>query len=215
MNYQVVRAKRLASAWELKMSGSFCRELEQYSCNDWAASFSLVAFGEISISACNDRIPRKQLSTLGNTPNLNIGSQTKETLHWFIRPGLLHWFPDQNSRLHHPTGTSALVLTGKATLLPTLFFALHKQDSASGSFKQQFALNLHPVSVVHFALIDANWRISSISCGFGLLGFCLPRIWIHVLRWSLELSGSIAPFLQVSTFADGATAMFDCSPRTK
>jgi len=43
-----------------------------------------------------------------------------------------------------------VLLTGKATLLPTLFFALHKQDAASGSFKQQFALNLH------FALIDAN-----------------------------------------------------------
>jgi len=49
-----------------------------------------------------------------------------------------------------------VLLTGKAALLPMLFFALHKQDSASGSFKQQLALNLHPVSVVHFALIDAN-----------------------------------------------------------
>jgi len=34
LNYQVVRAKRLASARELKRSGSFCRELEQYSYND-------------------------------------------------------------------------------------------------------------------------------------------------------------------------------------
>jgi len=33
-NYQVLRAKRLASAWQLKMSGSFSRELDQYSCND-------------------------------------------------------------------------------------------------------------------------------------------------------------------------------------
>jgi len=33
-----------------------------------------------------------------------------------------------------------VLLTGKATLLPTLLFALHKQDSASGSFKQQFPL---------------------------------------------------------------------------
>jgi len=89
-------------------------------------------------------------------------------------------------KLPHPTGNSTLVLlTGKATLLPTLFFALHKQDSASGSFKLQFALNLHSVSVVHFASIGANWRISSFSRGFGLLGFCLPRIWIHVLRRSL------------------------------
>jgi len=47
-----------------------------------------------------------------------ISSQTK-TLNCFIRLGLV-------------------LLTGKATLLPTLFFALHKQDSASGSFKQQF-----------------------------------------------------------------------------
>ena len=58
-NYQVVRAKRLASAWQLKMSGSFNLELEQYSYNDQAAS--LVAFGETSISACNDSTPRKQL----------------------------------------------------------------------------------------------------------------------------------------------------------
>ena len=29
-----VKARRLASAWELKMSGSFSRELEQYSHND-------------------------------------------------------------------------------------------------------------------------------------------------------------------------------------
>ena len=57
-NYQVVRAKRLASAWQLKMSGSCSRELDQYSYNDYATS--LVAFGETSISACNDRITRKQ-----------------------------------------------------------------------------------------------------------------------------------------------------------
>jgi len=31
---EVVRAKHLASAWQLKMSGSFSRELEQYSYND-------------------------------------------------------------------------------------------------------------------------------------------------------------------------------------
>jgi len=30
----VVRAKRLASAWRLKVSGSFSREWEQYSYND-------------------------------------------------------------------------------------------------------------------------------------------------------------------------------------
>ena len=83
MNYQVVRAKHLALAWQLKMLGSFSRELEQYSYNDQAAS--LVAFGEISISACNDSHSSQATSTLGNTPNLNIrlGSQTKETLHWF------------------------------------------------------------------------------------------------------------------------------------
>jgi len=156
-------------------------------------------------------------STLGNTPNLNIGfPNQKETLHWFIRLGLLYWFTDQNSQLLHPTENSTLVLlTGKATLLPTLFFALHKQDSASGSFKQQFPLGLYSVSVVHFALTDANWRTSFFSRGFGLLGFYLPRIRIHVLRRSLELSGSTAPFLQASTFADRATAMFDCSSRTK
>jgi len=34
MNYKAVRAKRLASVWQLKMSGSFGRELEQHSYND-------------------------------------------------------------------------------------------------------------------------------------------------------------------------------------
>ena len=31
---EVVKAKRLASAWQLKMSGSLWRDLEQYSYND-------------------------------------------------------------------------------------------------------------------------------------------------------------------------------------
>ena len=57
------------------MSGSFSRELEQYSYNDKATS--LVAFGEASISACNDSHSSQATSTLGNTPNLNIGSYTK------------------------------------------------------------------------------------------------------------------------------------------
>jgi len=48
------------------------------------------------------------------------------------------------------------VFTEKASLLLTIFFALHKQDSANGSFKQQFTLNLHSAPVVHVALIDAN-----------------------------------------------------------
>jgi len=88
---------------------------------------------------------------LGNTPNLYRFLH----IHWFIGPGNLYWFRGLNSQLLHPTGNSALVLlTGKGTLLSALFFVLHKQDSASGSFKQQFALNLHTVSVVHFALID-------------------------------------------------------------
>ena len=141
----------------------------------------------------------------------------RKPLHWFIRPGLLNWFRDRNSLLLHLTGNSTLVLLiGKATLLPMLFFALHKQDSESGSFKLQFALKLHSVPVVHFVSIGANWRISSVSRGFGLLGFCLSRIWIHVHRRSLELYGSIASFLQVSSAcADAATAMFDYSPSTK
>jgi len=69
-----VRAKRLASAWQLKMSGSFSRELEQYSYNDQAAS--LVAFGETSISACNGSHSSQATATLGNTPNLNISVPT-------------------------------------------------------------------------------------------------------------------------------------------
>jgi len=34
----------------------------------------LVAFGETSISACNDSHSSQATSTLGNTPNLNIDS---------------------------------------------------------------------------------------------------------------------------------------------
>ena len=57
-NFIRVRAKRLALAWQLKLSGSFSRELEQYSHNK--AVSLLVAFGENSISTCNDDLPRKQ-----------------------------------------------------------------------------------------------------------------------------------------------------------
>jgi len=126
--------------------------------------------------------------------NFNISAYTKETPYWL---------PDQNSQLLHPTGNSALVLlTGNATLLPTPFFALHKQDSASGSLKQQFSLNLYSVSVVHFALIAANWRISSISRGFGLLGFCLPRL---LDSCTSATSRTFAPLLQVCS--NGATSL--------
>ena len=117
MNYQEVRAKRLASAWQLKMSGSFSmgQNSTHYSYNDQAAS---VAFGETSIFACNDSIPRKQLLRWA-TPQTSIlvpaqakhyiGSCTGKTLYWF---------PDQKSPLFRPTGNSALVLlTGKAGLL--------------------------------------------------------------------------------------------------
>ena len=37
----------------------------------------MVAFGETSISACNDSHSSQATATLGNTPNLNIGSYTK------------------------------------------------------------------------------------------------------------------------------------------
>jgi len=51
----------------------------------------LVAFGETSISTCNDSHSSQATSTLGNTPNLNIEFlHQKETLHWFIRAGLLY-----------------------------------------------------------------------------------------------------------------------------
>jgi len=39
----------------------------------------LAAFGETSISACNDSHSSQATATLGNTPNLNIGSYDKET----------------------------------------------------------------------------------------------------------------------------------------
>jgi len=38
-------------------------------------------------------------STLGNTPNLHIGSYTKEPLYWFIRPRLLLCFEPKNRSL--------------------------------------------------------------------------------------------------------------------
>jgi len=41
----------------------------------------LVAFGETSISACNDSHSSQATSTLGNTPNLNIGFQTNGKPH--------------------------------------------------------------------------------------------------------------------------------------
>jgi len=77
-NYQEVRAKRLASAWQLKMSSSFSRELEQYSYNDLAAS--LVAFGETSISTCNDNIPRKQPPSWATPQTSKLVPTTKNTI---------------------------------------------------------------------------------------------------------------------------------------
>ena len=62
--------------WQLKMSGSFSRELDQHSYDQVA---SLVAFGKTSISACNDSHSSQATSTLGNTPNLNIGFLRRET----------------------------------------------------------------------------------------------------------------------------------------
>ena len=77
-----MRAKRLASAWQPKMSSSFSRELEQYSYNDQVAS--LVAFGETSISACNDSHSSQATSMLDNTPNLNIGFlHQRKTLQYY------------------------------------------------------------------------------------------------------------------------------------
>jgi len=72
---KVVRAKRLASAWQLKMSGSFSWELDQYSYNDKTAS--LVAFGETSISVCNATIPRKQRLRWATPQTSTLGSYTK------------------------------------------------------------------------------------------------------------------------------------------
>jgi len=71
--------------------------------------------------------------------NLSAGQHPKPQHMFLHQRKPLYWFPDQTSQLLHPTGNSALVLvTGKATLLPTFFVALYKQDSASESFKQQF-----------------------------------------------------------------------------
>ena len=107
-------------------------------------------------------------STLGNTPNLFIGSYTGKTLYWF---------PDQNSPLLHPTGNCALVLlTGKDTLLSTLFFALHKRDSARWHFKTTLCFALASFSLAHFASIGGHWRISFFLRGFGLLDLCLPHL---------------------------------------
>jgi len=51
----------------------------------------LVAFGETSISACNDSHSSQATSTLGNTPNLNIGFlHQKENPTLVPRPGLLY-----------------------------------------------------------------------------------------------------------------------------
>jgi len=53
-----VRDERLASAWQ-KIVRQFSRVLEQHSHNDEASSMS-VAFGETSISTCNDDRPHKE-----------------------------------------------------------------------------------------------------------------------------------------------------------
>ena len=85
-NYQVVRAKRLASAWQLKMSGSFSRELKQYSYNDEAAS--LAAFGETSISVCNDMFLASNFYAGQHPKPQHRFPHQKKTLHWFQKETL-------------------------------------------------------------------------------------------------------------------------------
>ena len=58
----------------------------------------MVAFGETSISACNDSHSSQATSTLGNTPNLNIG--------------LLH--QKETPTLVHQTGTTTSPCTSQA-----------------------------------------------------------------------------------------------------
>jgi len=83
-NYQAVRAKRLASAWQFKMSGSFESGVRSVLIQRLGCLVGSV-WGNQHL--CMQRQDSWQAtSTLGNTPNLNVGSQTKENLHWFIRP---------------------------------------------------------------------------------------------------------------------------------
>jgi len=79
----------------------------------------LVAFGETSISTCNNDLPRKQPPCWATPPNLYIGS----TSIMVPRP------------VHLSGNSTVVLLTGKAALVPTLFFAHYKQASASRKFK--------------------------------------------------------------------------------
>jgi len=67
-------------------------------------------------------------------------SQTNSTLGYTPNPYISH------------TGNSTFVLpVRKATLVPTLFFAFHKLDSASTHFKRTLCFAPASFSLVHFA----------------------------------------------------------------
>ena len=146
-------------------------------------------------------------STLGNTPSLNIGF-----IHQKEAPTLVHQtritILVPRPKVSFASSNREFCISSadwKSYLASSVFRCSSQARFCKWKFQAAIFLNLHSVSVVHFASIDAYWRKSSISRGFGVLGFCLPCIWIHVLRRSLELPGSIAPFLQVSsTCADNA-----------
>ena len=96
-NCQVVRAKHVASALHHMMSGSFSRELE-------VTTVLIERLGCLVGSVwgnqhlCMQRQHSSQAtSTLGNTPNLHIGSFSRKTLHRYLRRETLYWFPDKDS----------------------------------------------------------------------------------------------------------------------
>jgi len=102
-------------------------------------------------------IARKQRLRWATHQTSTLGSYTKET------PTLVH-----------QTRTTTLVPRPKLSIASSdrefyissadwksypasyAFLCTSQANSASGSFKQHFALNLHSDPVVHFALIDAN-----------------------------------------------------------
>jgi len=96
-------------------------------------------------------------STLGNTPNLHISSYDGKHYKGFLNQGNSILVP--RPKLSIASSDRGFYISSadcKSYLVSYAFLALHKQDSASRCFRQQFAFNLHSVSVVHFTLIDAN-----------------------------------------------------------
>jgi len=125
----------------------------------WRFIFVIVFNIPTSISACNDSHSSQATATLGNTPNLNIGSYDGK--HYI-------WFPNQGN----PTHLSNVMR--RNTITEADYFITHitnKKKLMPKSYKMRYHcqvlldLNKHVIKSV----IDSAFYLDSTNLGIGAL----------------------------------------------